>query len=68
MHDSTKVRLHTFRCGSSPVVAYEIIGGGHAWPGLRITLGPVIAQLVGTVSHQIDETEVMFDFFKANGL
>jgi polyhydroxybutyrate depolymerase len=68
VHDGTAVKLHTFRCSRSPVVLYEIFGGGHAWPGLRVTPGPFIAHLVGTVSHQIDATEVMIDFFKANGL
>lgn len=67
-HDGTSVRVHTLRCSGSPVVLYEIQGGGHGWPGSRFERGPRLNQLFGVVSREIDATEVMVDFFRKNGL
>ena len=68
INDGTTVRVHTYRCSRSPVVLYEIQGGGHGWPGSRIERGARLNQLFGVVSQEINATEVMLDFFKRNGL
>lgn len=68
VNDGTTVRVHTYRCGKSPVVLYEIHGGGHGWPGSRVERGPRLAQRFGVISQEIDATQVMLDFFKKNGL
>jgi polyhydroxybutyrate depolymerase len=42
-------------------VVYTIEGGGHTWPGGPQYL-PVF--LVGKASHNLDATQVIWDFFK----
>jgi polyhydroxybutyrate depolymerase len=57
--DGTRIRQATYgpcRSGSA-VVLYTIVGGGHTWPGT--TWVP----LLGPVSHQIDATDAMWEFF-----
>ena len=68
VNDGTSVRLHTFRCSRSPVVLYEIRGGGHGWPGSRMQRDPRQIHRSGVISQQINATEVMIDFFAKNGL
>ncbi|MCX5435594.1 MULTISPECIES: hypothetical protein [unclassified Streptomyces] len=40
---------------------YVVHGGGHTWPG---STGPEMPGL-GPVTHEIDATEIMWDFFSA---
>ena len=42
----------------STVVNYQIIGGGHTWPGATRTSGP------GTTTHTIDATTLIGQFFQ----
>jgi polyhydroxybutyrate depolymerase len=61
--DPTRVDKVTYPVSKngSEVVAYVIHGGGHTWPnGLRY-LGE---WAVGKVSHQLDATDVIWEFFK----
>ena len=67
-HDGMSVQLHTFQCGSNPVVLYEIQGGGHGWPGSHVERGPMLTRLLGAVSQDIDATALALDFFKRNGM
>jgi polyhydroxybutyrate depolymerase len=54
------VRLDWSGC-KEPVVMYRIVGGGHTWPGSRVT----VARL-GMTTHQIDASEEMLKFWNAN--
>jgi len=62
-HDSngTSVHLDVYRGGKqgSEVVVYTIKGGGHTWPGGSQYLP---ALLVGKVNHDINASEVIWDF------
>ena len=59
--DGTRVRRHSFAPdeGGAPVVYYEIIGGGHTWPGgnfqPRFLLGPTC--------RDVNASELMWEFF-----
>lgn len=58
--DRTRVRQAAYGpCrGGSAVVLHTIVGGGHTWPGTAWL------PLLGPVSHQIDATEVIWEFFE----
>jgi polyhydroxybutyrate depolymerase len=43
------------------VIGYTINGGGHTWPGGTQYLPKMI---IGTVSHNLDACQVIWDFFK----
>lgn len=47
------------------VVGYTITGGGHTWPGGSQYLPKMI---VGSVSHNLDACQAIWDFFKGNRL
>jgi polyhydroxybutyrate depolymerase len=58
--DGTRVRRSTYpgcREGHD-VVLFTIEGGGHTWPG-----GPPVGPAVGRVTHDLDATRSMLDFF-----
>ena len=61
--NGTGVRREVYSGGKqgTEVVVYVIEGGGHTWPG-----GPqyLPAFLVGKASHNLDGTQVIWDFFK----
>jgi polyhydroxybutyrate depolymerase len=62
-HDGTKVRREIYGGGKqeTEVVVYTIEGGGHTWPGGSQYLP---AFLVGKVSHNLDATRVIWEFFR----
>jgi polyhydroxybutyrate depolymerase len=64
--DSTTVKRHTFtaKSGGAPVVFYEVIGGGHTWPGG--SLQPEI--LLGKTSRDFSASEVIWEFFSRQSL
>jgi polyhydroxybutyrate depolymerase len=60
VRDGTRVR-HTDlgECRERRAVElYTIEGGGHTWPG-----GPGVGRLVGRVSHELDATALIWEFF-----
>jgi polyhydroxybutyrate depolymerase len=57
-------RAYTDCAGDAAVVLYTIEGGGHTWPGG----GPLPEWFVGTTSHSIDATSVMWEFFREHPL
>lgn len=65
--DGTHVIEHRYRAGADPrnVVLYEIVGGGHAWPGpVRIEQQAEPAgRRAGPVTRDIDVNELLWDFF-----
>jgi polyhydroxybutyrate depolymerase len=64
-HDACRVRRSLWTGGrdGTEVVLYTFEGGGHTWPGGR-QYAPEI--LVGRVCHDLDATQVIWDFFKAH--
>ena len=67
LEDGTHVRRDVYPAGEdgTEVVVYTIEGGGHTWPGGSQYLPKMF---VGKVSHQIDGTEVIWDFFHSQRL
>ena len=43
-------------------VRYRLKTAGHLWPGSE---APVSEQMFGPLSHEINATQVIWDFFKA---
>jgi polyhydroxybutyrate depolymerase len=69
-NDGTRVIRHSYAdCSSGKeVVLYEIRGGGHGWPGSSARRGLLVSRLVGTVSQDINASEVIVEFFRRYGL
>jgi len=44
-------------------ILYEIVNGGHNWPGSEVTASTL---LLGTTSQNIDATQTQWDFFAAD--
>lgn len=49
--------------GHADVVLYEVTGGGHTWPGTDV---PLDQFGLGTVTHEINASSLMWDFFEAH--
>lgn len=49
--------------GGAEVVLYRIEGGGHTWPG---TMARQPKRVLGTLSKDIDASEVIWEFFKSH--
>jgi polyhydroxybutyrate depolymerase len=64
-NDGTHAILHTYSpcLNGASVELYEIVGGGHTWPGANQYLPEF---LIGRLSHEIQASEVIIEFF--NGL
>lgn len=57
----TQVRVLTVACPEdASVMLYAVIGGGHNWPGHEPRTAP---ELFGHINHDIDATEVIWNFF-----
>lgn len=61
--DKTRVARQDFKGKNAAVALYTVEGGGHTWPGGKQYL---FEFLVGRTSHDINATEVIWDFFKRN--
>ena len=57
-------RAYTNCADGADVVLYTIQGGGHTWPGG----GPLPEWFVGTTTHTIDATSLMWAFFRDHQL
>ena len=64
--DGTSLVRHTAReCNNrSEVRLYEIIGGGHTWPGGYSYVAP---RIVGRVSQELKASEEIWSFFAERG-
>jgi len=49
--------------GHADVVLYEVAGGGHTWPDTDV---PLDAFGLGAVTHEINASSLMWDFFEAH--
>jgi len=65
--DGTSVEVTRYEdCrGGSEVVLVRIIGGGHAWPGARVTSSN---RLTGRVSRELDGAAYVWNFFRGRSL
>jgi polyhydroxybutyrate depolymerase len=54
---------HTGGVEGAEVILYGVEGGGHAWPGGSQYLPESV---IGKVSHDIDATQLVWDFFKTH--
>ncbi|NNF00299.1 MAG: esterase [Pyrinomonadaceae bacterium] len=61
-NDGTTVEVEKYKCekDATEVVLVKVIGGGHTWPGGKQYLS---SRLVGTVSRDINASEMILDFF-----
>lgn len=59
--DGTTVRRWSYptRPGGATTVLYEIIGGGHTWPGIEAPVG-----FIGKSTKDINANDVMWEFFR----
>lgn len=62
-NDKTRVTRQDYKGEKAEVVLYTVDGGGHTWPGGRQYF---FESVVGRVSHDINATETIWNFFKAN--
>lgn len=64
-NDGTHVVRHDFSAcrGGSEVRFYEVVGGGHSWPGLGRS-----TRFTGVATQDINGTQAVLDFFRAHGL
>lgn len=65
--DGTTVRVMEYR-GCAPgaeTIFVDVIGGGHTWPGARVN---PVGRMAGPVSHDIDGTQVIWEFFRNHTL
>lgn len=61
--DGTRVRLHSYRGCTEPLRHYIVEGGGHTWPGNRVSRR--VERRLGTTSRDISATFEIEDFFRA---
>jgi polyhydroxybutyrate depolymerase len=60
---SSQVIRRTYACPpKTSVVFYIVIGGGHAWPGSKVSQS--ISKLTGFTTFQISATTTMWSFFQ----
>jgi polyhydroxybutyrate depolymerase len=62
---SAHVVLVQWTCPTGQEVAlYEVVGGGHSWPGSAFSAA--IAETVGPTTMEIDASELIWEFFAAH--
>ena len=59
--DGTRVRLNTYRGCTAPLLHYVVEGGGHTWPGNRVSRW--VERRLGTTSRDISATFEIEAFF-----
>ena len=60
--DETTLRRHVARCaGGTELLLFEIVGGGHTWPG-GVQYLPEL--LVGRTSREIEASETIWEFLR----
>jgi len=64
-NDGTRIwyQAHTGGTGDAEVILYGVEGGGHGWPGGAQYL---VESIIGKVSHDVDATELIWDFFQSH--
>ena len=65
----TDVTLLTYECATDASVDfYEIMGGGHSWPGSPTLAIPASAAVIGRTTMTISATQIMWQFFRDHPL
>ncbi len=67
----TKVAAHVilrrYRCPPGAAVEfYIVLGGGHAWPGSKVSAA--LASITGPSTFEIDATDIIWQFFRQHRL
>jgi len=57
--DNSSVRLVEFKSCSAPLKYYEVISGGHTWPGAREPNKRFLKRLIGTTNQDISANQEM---------
>jgi polyhydroxybutyrate depolymerase len=66
-HVSTHVLLRTYRCPPGVAVEfYIVLGGGHAWPGSKISAA--LKSITGPSTFEINATDIIWKFFQQHRL
>jgi len=52
--DGTSLIIRRFGGCAAPLVGYEIVGGGHTWPGGAEINRPILRRLVGRTSREVN--------------
>jgi polyhydroxybutyrate depolymerase len=64
---SPHVILRTYRCPPGTAVEfYIVLGGGHAWPGSK--LSAALAKITGPSTFEVDATDIIWRFFQQHRL
>ena len=65
--DGTSIRREAFTSckGGTEVIVYTVEGGGHTWPGGKPSAPE---SLIGKTSHNMDASEVLWEFFSKHSL
>jgi polyhydroxybutyrate depolymerase len=61
--DGTHTVKHTYTCTTGALVFYEVVGGGHTWPG---GFAYASTAMVGPVARDFSANTVIVDFFAAH--
>ena len=62
-HVSPHVILRTYRCPPGVAVEfYIVVGGGHAWPGSKISAA--LKSITGPSTFEINATDIIWRFFQ----
>jgi polyhydroxybutyrate depolymerase len=62
-----QVILRTYRCPPGAAVEfYIVVGGGHAWPGSK--LSAALASITGPSTFEINATDLIWQFFREHRL
>jgi polyhydroxybutyrate depolymerase len=62
--DGLKKVEYPSKSGGPMLTVVTIAGHGHHWPGGKVTLPE---SMIGPITHKLDATDALWDFFKANG-
>ncbi len=66
-HVAAHVVLRTYRCPVGAAVEfYIVLGGGHAWPGSKLSAS--LASITGPSTFEINATDIIWDFFRQHRL
>ncbi len=64
---AAQVILRTYRCPPGAAVEfYIVVGGGHAWPGSKISAA--LASITGPSTFEINATDLIWQFFREHRL
>ncbi|TDM06730.1 MAG: hypothetical protein C4K60_19760 [Ideonella sp. MAG2] len=67
--DHSTINKYTYRCPKNLAVQYyEVVNGGHHWPGARFNAALLNKNAQGNFNRDIDTGELIWDFFSKTGM